>query len=90
MVENFIKTAFHDIIKNKAFSLISVTSLGLSIAICLLFTILIHEANSPDHFHAHTNRVYRINTEAVSKGDTEPFASSSCLVEAPLAITNYH
>jgi putative ABC transport system permease protein len=90
MVENFIKTAFHDIIKNKTFSLISITSLGLSIAVCLLFTILINDTKGNGHFQAHTNRIIRINTEDLRKGNTEPFASSSCLVEAPLAITNYH
>jgi len=72
--------------KNKAFSFINIAGLGLSMAVCLLLIMLIKDANNYDHFHHNSDRIYRINTEALRKGGgSEPYASSPYIVGATLA-----
>ena len=75
--------------KNKSFSFINIAGLALSMAVCLLLIMLIKDANAYDKFHPNSDRVYRINTEALRKGGgTEPYASSPYIVGATLA-SNY-
>ncbi|HEX5152724.1 MAG TPA: ABC transporter permease [Parafilimonas sp.] len=86
MLKNYIKTALRHFWKNRSFSFINIIGLGLSMAVCLLLIMLINDANDYDHFHPDSNRVYRINTEALRKGGgSEPYASSPYVVGATLA-----
>lgn len=86
MFKNYFKTAWRNIIRNKSFSLINILGLALSMAVCLLLIMMIKDANSYDKFHPDSNRVYRINTEALRKdGGKEPYASSPYIVAATLA-----
>src|SRR5215470_16900843 len=89
MLKNYFKTAFRNMMKNKAFSFINIAGLGLSMAVCLLLIMLIKDANNYDRFHPNGDRVYRINTEALRKGGgSEPYASSPYIAGATLA-SNY-
>lgn len=89
MLKNYIKTAFRNMMKNKAFSFINIAGLGLSMAVCLLLIMLVKDANNYDRFHPDSGRVYRINTEALRKGGgSEPYATSPYIVGATLA-SNY-
>ncbi|HEX6847071.1 MAG TPA: ABC transporter permease [Chitinophagaceae bacterium] len=88
MIKNYFKTAWRNLLKNKAFSLINVSGLALSMAVCLLVIIIIKDANSYDKFHHNSGRIYRINTDALRKdGNSEPYASSPYLVGATLTST---
>jgi putative ABC transport system permease protein len=89
MLKNYIITALRHFWKNKSFSFINTAGLGLSMAVCLLLIMLIKDANEYDKFHQNSDRVYRINTEALRKGGgSEPYASSPYIVGATLA-SNY-
>ena len=89
MLKNYITTALRHFWKNKSFSSINIAGLALSMAVCLLLIMLIKDANAYDKFHPNSDRVYRINTEALRKGGgTEPYASSPYIVGATLA-SNY-
>jgi putative ABC transport system permease protein len=89
MLKNYFKTAWRNMRKNKSFSFINIAGLALSMAVCLLLIMLIKDANAYDKFHPNSDRVYRINTEALRKGGgTEPYASSPYIVGATLA-SNY-
>lgn len=86
MFENYFKTTWRILIKDKSFSFINIAGLGLSMAVCLLLIMLINDAGNYDHFHPDSDRVYRINTEALRKGGgSEPYASSPYIVGATLA-----
>lgn len=86
MFKNYLKTAWRNMVKNKTFSIINIAGLGLSMAVCLLLIIVIRDANNYDHFHNNSDRIYRINTEALRKdGSTEPYATSPYIVGASLA-----
>ena len=89
MLKNYIITALRHFRKNKSFSFINIAGLALSMAVCLLLIMLIKDANEYDKFHPNSDRVYRINTEALRKGGgSEPYASSPYVVGATLA-SNY-
>ena len=86
MLKNYFKTAFRNMMKNKAFSCINIAGLGLSMAVCLLLIMLIRDANNYDRFHHNSDKIYRINTEALRKGGgAEPYASSPYKVGETLA-----
>ena len=86
MIKNYFKTAFRNMMKNKAFSFINIAGLGLSMAVCLLLIMLIRDANNYDRFHHNSDKIYRINTEALRKGGgAEPYASSPYKVGETLA-----
>lgn len=89
MFRNYFKTAWRNLMKNKTFSLINIAGLALSMTVCLLLIMMIKDANEYDKFHPDSDRVYRINTEALRKGGgSEPYASSPYIVGATLA-SNY-
>ncbi len=89
MLKNYIVTALRHFWKNKSFSFINIAGLALSMAVCLLLIMLVKDANEYDTFHPNSDRVYRINTEALRKGGgAEPYATSPYIVGATLA-SNY-
>lgn len=63
MFRNFFKTAFRNIRRNKAYSLINITGLGVGIAICLMIFLIIQFETSFDGFHSKKDRIYRVLTE---------------------------
>ena len=86
MIKNYFITALRHFWKNKSFSFINITGLGLSMAVCLLLIMVIRDANNYDKFHPNRSRIYRINTEALRKnGSTEPYATSPYPVAVTLA-----
>lgn len=88
MFRNYIITALRHFWKNKSFSFINIAGLALSMAVCLLLIMIIKDANEYDNFHPNSDRIYRINTEAIRKdGGSEPYASSPYVVGATLAST---
>lgn len=86
MLKNYIKVALRNFWKNKSFSFINIAGLALSMAVCLVLIMLIRDANGYDKFHSNSDRIYRINTEALRKeGGSESYASSPYVVGATLA-----
>ncbi len=89
MLKNYIVTALRLFWKNKSFSIINIAGLALSMAVCLLLIMIVKDANEYDKFHPDSDRIFRINTEALRKGGgAEPYASSPYKVGAVLA-SNY-
>ena len=83
MFRNFFKTAFRNLRRNKAYSLINITGLGVGIAICLMIFLIIQFETSFDSFHSKKDRIYRVLTEF-----RDPSGNSfSAGVPFPLAAT---
>lgn len=89
MLRNFIKTALRHFWKYRAFSLINIFGLALSMSVCFLLIIILKDANSYDKFEKDSGRIYRINTDAIRKdGGHELYASSPYTVANSL-VNNY-
>ena len=51
MIKNYLKVTFRSLLKNKGFSIINITGLSTSMAICLMIVIFIKDQKSSDQFH---------------------------------------
>ena len=60
MIQNFFKTAFRNITRNKAFSSINIFGLAAGLATCLLILLYISDELSYDSQHKDGNRIYRL------------------------------
>lgn len=60
MVGNYIKIAFRNIKRQKAYSFINVTGLAIGMAICILILLYVQNEFSYDTFHEFKDRIYRI------------------------------
>jgi len=69
MFKNYIKIAFRNIIKHKAYSFINIIGLAIGLACSILiYTFVFHEM-SYDKFHKKADRIYRVAVRAMI-GDT--------------------
>src|SRR5690242_5969686 len=77
MLKSIIKTALRNIFRNKAFSIINLIGLSVSMSLCMLIILIVSEQLTFDNFHQDRARIYRVNTNAIRvEGGREPYASS--------------
>lgn len=81
MFFNYIKVAFRNIVKYKAFSLINVFGLAVSMSVAMLIIVMVADQKRYDEFHEKKQRTYRI----LSKATDSPIPYASTAV--PLAGT---
>ena len=63
MVKNFLKIAWRNLIKNKAFSIINITGLAIGLSCFLLIALYVMDELSFDRFYPNADRIYRINSD---------------------------
>ena len=61
MIENYIKSAFKNIIKRKGFSFINIIGLGVGIASCILIFLWVQNQLSYDQFHKNSETLYGLS-----------------------------
>lgn len=89
MIKNYLKITIRTILKNKVFSVINITGIALSIAVCLMIIIYIRDWRSADQFHANKDRIYRIYTTDTNFGsDMDGWATTPAYL-APHLLQNY-
>ena len=59
MIKNYIKIAWRNIWKNKAFSAINVIGLSVGLAACIVIMLFVSYEKSFDDFHS--KNIYRLN-----------------------------
>ncbi|KYP15522.1 ABC transporter permease [Flavihumibacter sp. CACIAM 22H1] len=64
MIRNYIKTAFRNIVKHKAFSAINIAGLAIGMASSILILLWVQHELSFDRFHENANELFRITAEA--------------------------
>lgn len=60
MLQNFIKVALRNLVRNKAFSTINIFGLAAGLSTCLLILLYVTDEMSYDKHHKDGNRIYRI------------------------------
>ena len=68
MVDNYFKTAWRSLSKNKTFTTLNVTGLSIGLACSLLIALYVVDELSYDRFNTHADHIYRIG-EQVRFGD---------------------
>ncbi|MDB5280301.1 MAG: hypothetical protein JWR61_5256 [Ferruginibacter sp.] len=76
MIKNYFKIAIRTLTKNKAFSLINIVGLAVSMSVCLLIINIYADQKSYDQFHGNKDRIYRVLTYGIG-GDNSKTASSA-------------
>ena len=63
MFKNYLKIAFANIIKSKVYSLISISSLTVGMAVCILLLLYVSDELSYDRYHEKADNIYRLCQE---------------------------
>src|SRR5205814_6856026 len=68
MIQNYFKTAWRNLWKNKVFSMINVLGLSLGMAACLLILQYVNFELSYDHFNKNAANIYRVVNDRFQNG----------------------
>jgi putative ABC transport system permease protein len=60
MLKNYLKLAWRNILRHKAYTFINILGLSLGLAACLIIFLLIHFELSTNTFHPESQRIYRL------------------------------
>ena len=76
MIKNYFKTAWRNLVSNKAFSLINISGLALGMICSLLITLWLKDELLMDKFHANDKRLYRVMENQHYSGSISTFPST--------------
>ena len=68
MIRNFFVTAFRNLAKHKAFSLINIFGMAIGIAACLLIQQYVRFERSYDTFQPNADRIFRLQQNRYNEG----------------------
>ena len=68
MFRNYIKIAWRNLIRNKAFSAINIVGLSIGLATCLLISLFVFDELSYDRFNEKADRIVRVAFRGVMNG----------------------
>jgi putative ABC transport system permease protein len=68
MIKSYFKIGWRNLVRNKAYAVINVAGLALSMTCGILIFSLLKHHTEFDDFHQHTNRIYRVVTEMHREG----------------------
>ena len=60
MLKNYFKTAWRNLVKNRAYSVINIVGLSIGLAVCMLITLFVKDEFSFDQFQQHKKDIYRL------------------------------
>lgn len=84
MLRNYLKIAFRNLLKNKAFSIINIAGLALGLTCCLLISLYVVDELSYDKFHENAENIYRVNSDIKFGGQEMTIALSNDPIGATL------
>src|SRR5579859_7020430 len=84
MIKNFFTTAWRNLLKNKAFSLINISGLAIGMAIALLIGLWVLDELSFDSYHRNHDRIAQVMQHQTLNGDISTFGTMSYPVAGEL------
>ena len=88
MFRNFVKIAWRNLVRNKAFSIINIAGLAVGMASAILILLWIQNEVSHDRFHNNLDRIYTLNNR--DKFNNELWAwNTTPKILAPTLIQEY-
>ncbi|NGP77670.1 FtsX-like permease family protein [Balneolaceae bacterium YR4-1] len=70
MVRNYLKIAFRNLVKRKAYTFINIFGLAIGLACCLLISMYVLNELSYDRFHEKADQIYRIKQTSLNTDET--------------------
>jgi putative ABC transport system permease protein len=77
MLQNFIKIAFRNLVRNKVYSFINIAGLSVGIACCIVLCLYIQNELSYDQHHKDGENIYRVTSLMSFDQDTRPMTTTS-------------
>ena len=77
MFKNYVKVAFVNLKKHKAYSFINILGMAIGIACCILIATYVFHEFSYDKYHENANRIYRLQVDLKISGDHLDLPKSS-------------
>ncbi|MDF2516846.1 MAG: transporter permease [Sphingobacterium sp.] len=71
MIQNYIKIAWRNILKNRGYATINIVGLAVGLACCLLIVIYVQHELSYDKYHVNKDRIFRVVHDYKEVGSTE-------------------
>ena len=68
MFNNYFKVAYRNLIRQKFYTVINVSGLGIGIAVSLLIAFFVIDELSYDKFHKDSDRIYQVYMKAMLQG----------------------
>ncbi|AXY78873.1 ABC transporter permease [Paraflavitalea soli] len=81
MIRNYFRTAWRNLVRHKAFSMINLLGLSLGITCSLLIMLWIQDERSVDRFHANGQQLYHVWERSFFEGKVE----AGYITQGPLA-----
>ena len=88
MLKNYLKVAFRNLWKNKAFSSINIIGLSAGLAVCLLIVLYVKDELNYDRYLATADRVYRLDADILFN-NTPFIAATAPEPLGPTLVKNY-
>jgi len=63
VIKNYFKIAFANLLKSRVYSLISISSLSIGLAVCILLLLYVSHELSYDRYHEKSDNIYRLCQE---------------------------
>lgn len=60
MLKNYLKIAWRNMLRKKAYSAINITGLAIGITCCILITLYVQDELSYDRYNTHFDKIYRV------------------------------
>jgi putative ABC transport system permease protein len=76
MIQNYLKIALRNLLRNKVYSFINIGGLAVGMATCLLITLYVLDEISYDRFNEKADRIYRLDMDIKFGGSEKSYAVS--------------
>lgn len=86
MFENYVKTAFRNLMRQKLFSTINIVGLAIGLAASILILLFVRDELSYDNFWAKKDQIYRMQGTVHLPGRTPSGGASSAMAPATPAL----
>lgn len=81
MIQNYFKTAWRNLMKNKFYSALNISGLAIGLAVGIMVLLWVQDEFAYDGFHKNADRIYKINSHFGKGPDAQVWEDSP----APLA-----
>ena len=71
MIQNYLKVAIRNLIKQKSYSLINILGLAIGIATCLLILLYVQDELTYDQYNDKADRIFRLATNLLQEDGTD-------------------
>ncbi|MFY0688784.1 MAG: ABC transporter permease [Cyclobacteriaceae bacterium] len=77
MLKNYLKIAFRNLTKRKAYTVINLLGLTIGMVACLIIFLFVRQEMSYDSFHSNSERIFRVGRSMTISGQHSAFVVSN-------------